>query len=321
LAVDPEDCFAGADYEGAMARFATTLVLLLAAVAPAHAAGHDDVPLFDLASVRQLFGAFARQEALMTERDRVASWSDFSLIVDAVLGEESASPLTFEALSAAAAAGESPQRRALAGVAARDEAAYRLLALGYSARETADVVGGRISQHALDTARQMIAVGQGFDAAASYLDTQYRLAIAQRSAPPPATTETDAPTTMFDAVIAQHAAVHNVDPAIVRAMIRAESAFDPRARSRAGAIGLMQLMPATARELGVNPHVPEQNIEGGVRYFAEQLKAFGRVDLALVAYNAGPAFAQRYASGTIALYGETREYVRKVLASLEQRRE
>jgi soluble lytic murein transglycosylase-like protein len=301
-----------------MARFAATLVVLLTAVAPAHAAGHDQVRLFDLASVRQLFGAFARQEALMTERDRVASWSDCSLIVDAVLGEGSAGSFAFDELSSAAAAGASPQVGALPGVASRDEAAYRLLALGYSARETADLVSGRISQHALDTARQMIAVGQGFDAAASYLDTQYMLAIAQRSAlpPPPPATGADAPTTMFDAIIEQHAAVHNVDPAIVRAMIQAESAFNPRARSHAGAIGLMQLMPATARELGVNPHVPEENIEGGVRYFAEQLKAFGRVDLALVAYNAGPAFAQRYAGGQAALYGETRAYVRKVMARL-----
>jgi soluble lytic murein transglycosylase-like protein len=300
-----------------MARCVVTLVLLVISVTPARAADRVEVDLFDLASVRQLFSAFARQEPAMTERDRVASWSDFSLIVDAVLGEPSAVPLAFDDLSGAAAGG-GVRVRALPGVAGRDEAAYRLLALGYSARETADVVGGRITQHALDTARQMIAVGQGYDAAASYLDAQYQVLIAARRAPsaaaagPPAAFQP----TMFDAFIEQSAAVHNIDASIVRAMIDTESAFNPIARSRAGAIGLMQLMPTTARELGVNPHEPAQNIEGGVRYFAEQMRTFGRVDLALVAYNAGPAFARRYASGQTALYGETREYVRKVLARL-----
>ena len=68
------------------------------------------------------------------------------------------------------------------GVAMRDEAAYQLLALGYSARETADVVSGRISQQALDTARQMLAVGQTKDVAANYLDAQYKRVVALRNA-------------------------------------------------------------------------------------------------------------------------------------------
>jgi peptidoglycan DL-endopeptidase CwlO len=75
-------------------------------------------------------------------------------------------------------------------------------------------------------------------------------------------------------------------------------------------------MPMTARELGVNPFVPEQNIEGGVRYFSQLMKMFGSVELALVAYNGGPGYAQRYARGQAALYGETRDYVRKVLSKL-----
>ena len=102
--------------------------------------------------------------------------------------------------------------------------------------------------------------------------------------------------------------------------MQTESAFNPAARSHAGAIGLMQLMPSTARELGVNPFVPEQNIEGGVRYFSQLLRMFGGVELALVAYNAGPGFAQRYARGQAVLYGETREYVKRVLARLNAAR-
>ena len=118
----------------------------------------------------------------------------------------------------------------------------------------------------------------------------------------------------YDDLIEHYARLHRVDAPLVRAIMHTESAFNPAARSHAGAIGLMQLMPSTARELGVNPFVPEQNIEGGVRYFSQLLRMFGGVELALIAYNAGPGFAQRYARGQTALYGETRDYVRRVLA-------
>jgi soluble lytic murein transglycosylase-like protein len=120
----------------------------------------------------------------------------------------------------------------------------------------------------------------------------------------------------FDVIIEKYARLHEVDAAIVRAVIQVESAFEPRAVSHAGAIGLMQLMPATARALGVGPWLPEQNIEGGVRYLSELLKMFGGVELVLIAYNGGPRFARRYARGETALYGETREYVRRVLARI-----
>ena len=212
--------------------------------------------------------------------------------------------------------------RASADGTAREENEYRLLALGYSPHEVADIVSGRISQKALDTAALMIAVGRGREEAANYLDSQYMLATAARNAgnarnaPPPEIEIPFASFTAFDILIDRYANLHRVDAAIVRAIIGAESMFNHAARSTAGAIGLMQLMPATARALGVDPFVPEQNIEGGVRYFAEQLKAFGGVELALVAYNAGPGFAQRYANGRTALYGETREYVRRVMARL-----
>jgi len=200
---------------------------------------------------------------------------------------------------------------------ARSDNEYRLQALGYSPHEIADIISGRISQKALDNAARMIAVGIGRDESANYLDSQYMLATAARSALEARPLDMPfASFTAFDTLIDRYANLHRVDAAIVRAIIGAESMFNHAARSTAGAIGLMQLMPATARELGVDPFVPEQNIEGGVRYFAEQLKTFGGVELALVAYNAGPGFAQRYASGKTALYGETREYVRKIMARL-----
>ena len=205
-----------------------------------------------------------------------------------------------------------------------DEQVYRLAALGYSAKEAADIVTGRISRQALDTARRMLAAGHGREAAADYLDRAY-----QRLAPTPPTTrrEPDTPTTPIAAaaapgvaaLITHYAALHGIDATLVHAIAAVESAFNPAARSPDGAIGLMQLMPATARELGVNPLVTPQNIEGGVRYLAQQLRTFGGLELALVAYNAGPGFARRYAAGEAALYGETRRYVSRVLARLHPR--
>jgi peptidoglycan lytic transglycosylase len=99
--------------------------------------------------------------------------------------------------------------------------------------------------------------------------------------------------------------------ALVLAMTRQESAFDRDAVSKAGARGLMQLMPATARSLGVNPDVPAQAVDGAARLLADHLRTFnGRVDLALAAYNAGPGAVRKY--GGVPPYEETRTYVQRV---------
>ena len=276
-----------------------------------------DVQVFDLAAVRTLFQALARQRSAMTERERAAAWADVSLMTEAITGEPAVGFPLFDDVERAVKGGVGPRVRAAPGVASRDGASSLLLAVGYSARETADVVSGRIGRSALDRAQQMIATGHGRDAAADYLASQYAgvRAIRDRQNAPPVTVQR-ASFGPFDDLIERYASMHAVESALVRAIIQVESAFNPRARSHAGAIGLMQLMPGTARELGVDPFVPEQNIEGGVRYFSQQLKTFGAVDLALVAYNAGPGFAERYLRGQAALYGETREYVTNVLARL-----
>ena len=115
-----------------------------------------------------------------------------------------------------------------------------------------------------------------------------------------------------DAIITKAAAKHDVDPNLVRAVIKVESAYRPKARSHKGAMGLMQLMPATAREYGVqNAYDPEENINAGVKHLRSLLDRF-ELRLAVAAYNAGAGAVQRYSG--IPPYRETRDYVRKVLA-------
>ena len=119
----------------------------------------------------------------------------------------------------------------------------------------------------------------------------------------------------WDDVIDHHAREQGLRPDLVRAVIQVESAFNPRARSHKGAMGLMQLMPATARELGVrNAYDPLENIRGGTGYLRGLLDQFnGNEELALAAYNAGAGKVIKY-GGTVPPYRETRNYVSRILS-------
>jgi soluble lytic murein transglycosylase-like protein len=124
----------------------------------------------------------------------------------------------------------------------------------------------------------------------------------------------------YDQLIHRTASAKGIDPALVKAVVHAESAFNPRARSRKGAMGLMQLMPDTARFLGVqNPYEPGQNIRGGVAYLAQLLIRYeGDLKLSLAAYNAGPEAVDRYSG--VPPYRETIDYVKRVLKLRDQYR-
>lgn len=118
----------------------------------------------------------------------------------------------------------------------------------------------------------------------------------------------------YNELIARAAAKHQMDPRLLHAVIQAESAYNPHAISSAGAVGLMQLMPDTARRYGVNDrHDPEQNVDGGTRYLKDLLAMFNsNLKLAVAGYNAGEGAVMKY-NYTIPPYRETQDYVQHVL--------
>ena len=125
---------------------------------------------------------------------------------------------------------------------------------------------------------------------------------------------------VIEPIIEKAANTHQLDPMLLRAIARIESCYDPKALSSAGARGIMQLMPATAKGLAVsNSYDAAQNISGGARYFASLLKQFDQnTELALAAYNAGPGAVKKF--GGIPPYPETRHYVPAVIKQYKRYR-
>ena len=123
----------------------------------------------------------------------------------------------------------------------------------------------------------------------------------------------------IDALIRHYSRRYQLDHRFVKAVVKVESNFNPRCKSTAGAMGLMQLMPGTARELGVrDPWNPEESIAGGTRYLAKMRDRFKDMQLVLAAYNAGPGNVTRYDG--IPPFAETKRYIGKVLKAYRQYR-
>jgi soluble lytic murein transglycosylase-like protein len=147
------------------------------------------------------------------------------------------------------------------------------------------------------------------------VDGRYRLLLAAPREKDPAQAENwPAKAGIFEPIIERAARAQSVHPELVRAVIVVESAFNPRAVSPRGAVGLMQLLPATARRYGVSdPFDPEQNIVAGVHYLSDLLARYGNnLELTLAAYNAGEDAVERYGN-TVPPFAETRHYVPTVL--------
>jgi hypothetical protein len=119
--------------------------------------------------------------------------------------------------------------------------------------------------------------------------------------------------TPYGEIISAMSEAHGVDPLLVRALIQVESNYQPKAKSRKGALGLMQLMPSTARSYNVrNPFDPRANIEAGIKHLKSLIERFGRVELGLAAYNAGAGAVTKF--NGIPPYRETRNYVSRILS-------
>lgn len=148
-------------------------------------------------------------------------------------------------------------------------------------------------------AQPMISMQQSIETAAPRVDVVTVFAVAQ-------------PGEIYEDIIRDAAAEYDIDAALIRAVVEAESKFDPSVVSKAGAKGLMQLMPDLADELGVtNSFDPRDNIMGGTRYLKQLLNQYdGNIDHALAGYNAGPGNVERY--GGVPPFSETKKYVRDI---------
>jgi soluble lytic murein transglycosylase-like protein len=213
-----------------------------------------------------------------------------------------------------------------AAVRSRDQVAWSMSLAGYSTRDIGDVLAGRTTAADLDEARFRLMAGQPRQAVSAFLDARRQVLLASPAVMlparpvdglavvrPPAPFPAGTPGSLLDAELRALARLHRVSPDLVRAVIAAESNWNARAVSEAGAIGLMQLMPATAASLGVDPWHPVDNLRGGITYLGSLLRSYREnARLALIAYHAGPTHANRVRDGRATTYSTTRQYLNAI---------
>lgn len=262
----------------------------------------------------------------------VGQWQQFQIVAAHVLGDDThAFPLSYANTYDAFLLGKVITLPVAGETRAKDRFVERMALLGYTSKEIADVVSGRLSLRTLQKSDRMRALGYAREAITAYLERHYTaqpVSVATTGSALPSVSAKDSrlqrgarsgtatPRQQLEQYVMRHARTYGIDPNLVRAIIANESSWRVNARSSVGAIGLMQLMPTTAQMLGIDPHNPEQNIEGGVRYLAGLVDMFeGDLDAALVSYNAGPSHARKWRKGDTVLYGETRNYLQRVKQS------
>ncbi len=277
------------------------------------------------------------QKQLQSEYSRLlGDWQQFQVVAAYVLNGGTALPGPSYAHSFDAFIdGHSVKVTARSDAETKDRFVARMEMLGYTSKEISEVISGQITLQALKKSDRMRALGYGREVIAAFLEQHYKGHPAAfnatishkrvRSGQSPRIQAVSAaqtaagkqlPRQQLEHYVQRYARNYGVDANLVSAIITHESSWRVHARSRAGAIGLMQLMPTTAKALGVDPLNPEQNIEGGVRYLAGLLDMFeGDLDAALVSYNAGPSHAKKWRKGDTILYGETRDYLQRVKQS------
>lgn len=301
---------------------AAVLVCVVVALAPAGAAAAPTSPVAASCALAELPGLSAQFSRARRESRTAAGApassgldaahaADFWRVARAVVG-----PAADEVAARPDGAVDTPPRADVpcdAPVRTRDSVAWQLGLSGYTAREIADVLEGHLTRADLDEARARLMAGHTDASVAAFLDARWRAPVA--AAPPAAATARGFEPALpgladLEDDLAAFAAEHRVPADLVRAVVAAESAGNPRAVSSAGAIGLMQLMPGTAASLGVNPWQPRENLRGGITYLGSLLRAFdGNTRLALIAYNAGPQHAREVRAGRAVAYRETRQYL------------
>jgi hypothetical protein len=277
------------------------------------------ISLTELNSLKVFYRQLEQRDRDAAEEKVASLFQEYELLFSALVGPRNGNFYSYDAVRKSYS-GEDPILVPLhKSLLEKDRYAYKMSLLGYSAKEISDVISGRITVSALDNALKMRGRGRSEKEISNYLDSTYKRTIARQkdSIIPEKRPQGLSSTTLtgpphLDALVVKYAQRYGMDPVIIRAIVKAESNWRPHAVSRKGAVGLMQLMPGTALLLRIDPHHPEQNIEGGVRYFSFLLNTFNDFDLALIAYNAGPGYAERYSRGKAFLYGETRQYVLSV---------
>jgi hypothetical protein len=276
------------------------------------------ISITELNSLKVFYRQLEKRDQESSAEKLASLWQEYELLLLALAGTGKGIDYSYERVKKSYSGEGNVSIPFYKTLLQKDRYAYRMSLLGYSAKEISDVISGKITVFALDTALKMRGRGHTEKEISNYLDSIYKKNIPRQrdSIVMGKRSESSASIVAglpdFDILAVRFSERYGIDPNIIRAIVKAESNWVHSAISRKGAIGLMQLMPGTAILLKVDPYNPEQNMEGGVRYFSFLLNSFKDLDLALIAYNAGPGYAVRYSRGRVSLYGETRNYLRTV---------